>query len=82
MRRLIWFVLIVLAPTSAKAQLGISNIAELSAFPTRGEAQRMPQWCWAASLSAVFGYYDVDRTQEQIVLATYGRLVNLPAYDP
>ncbi len=35
-------------------------------------AQENSQWCWAASIQMVFGYYGVDITQSQIVSRTYG----------
>jgi len=44
-------------------------------------AQRMSQWCWAASASMVFSVYGYSVPQEQIVEAVFGRLVNLPAFN-
>jgi hypothetical protein len=70
----------IVAPASA--QLEVSGWVEIDAFPKSGTTQHMPQWCWAASLEMVFRHYGVDRTQEQIVVATYGALVNLPAFAP
>jgi hypothetical protein len=63
-------------------QFQVANWVQIDNFPHAGSSQRMPQWCWAAALETVFRYYGVDRTQEQIVLATYGALVNLPAFAP
>jgi hypothetical protein len=42
-------------------------------------AQRQSQWCWAACVSMIFGYYGRPVTQERIVEAVYGGRVNLPA---
>lgn len=36
-------------------------------------------WCWAASISMIFRHHGYNVTQEQIVLAEYNALVNLPA---
>lgn len=35
-------------------------------------SQQNSQWCWAASIQMVFGYYGVNITQSQIVSRTYG----------
>jgi hypothetical protein len=42
--------------------------------------QEHSQWCWAACISAIFGYHGFPVDQGRIVEATYGRLVNLPAH--
>jgi len=44
--------------------------------------QQNSQWCWAASVSAVFAFHGFDVSQHRIVEATYGRVVNLPAHGP
>jgi hypothetical protein len=41
--------------------------------------QQCEQWCWAASISMIFGFYGHPIAQSQIVLETYGNLVCLPA---
>jgi hypothetical protein len=41
--------------------------------------QRMSQWCWAASISMIFGYHGYDVSQERIVESIFGRLADLPA---
>ena len=41
--------------------------------------QRASQWCWAASVSMIFGYYGRPVSQERVVESVYGRQVNLPA---
>jgi hypothetical protein len=41
--------------------------------------QRMPEWCWAASISMVFRYYGFQVSQERIVTETWGDIVNVPA---
>lgn len=41
--------------------------------------QAMSQWCWAASLSMIFGYHGHALPQERIVQSVFGQLVDLPA---
>jgi len=43
------------------------------------EEQRGESWCWAAAVSAVLRFYGITATQEEIVLRTFGRLVDEPA---
>jgi hypothetical protein len=40
--------------------------------------QHQSEWCWAASIAAVFAYYHHPVSQERIVDETYGDIVNLP----
>ncbi|HRE87553.1 MAG TPA: papain-like cysteine protease family protein [Myxococcota bacterium] len=41
--------------------------------------QAMSQWCWAASISMIFGYHGHALPQERIVQSVFGQLVDLPA---
>jgi len=41
--------------------------------------QAMSQWCWAASISMIFGYHGHALPQEGIVQSVFGQLVDLPA---
>ena len=41
--------------------------------------QDQSQWCWAACVSMIFGYYGYTVSQERIVEEVYGARVNLPA---
>lgn len=41
--------------------------------------QAMSQWCWAASISMIFGYHGHPLPQERIVQSVFGQLVDLPA---
>lgn len=41
--------------------------------------QAMSQWCWAASISMLFGYHGHPLPQEHIVQSVFGQLVDLPA---
>ncbi len=41
--------------------------------------QDCPEWCWAASISMIFGFYDHQIDQEEIVRQVYGRLQCFPA---
>ncbi len=45
-------------------------------------AQQMPEWCWAASLSMLFGYYGHPVPQASIVQRVYGAPINMPALLP
>lgn len=40
--------------------------------------QRASEWCWAASISAVFAYYGHPVSQERIVKETFGQITNVP----
>lgn len=42
-------------------------------------AQDRSQWCWAASIAMVFGYYGHPVSQQDIVGNTWGSIVNMPA---
>ena len=44
-----------------------------------GQGQEQSNWCWAASIQALFLTKGLAVDQESIVRAAYGRLVNLPA---
>lgn len=43
------------------------------------DPQHMQQWCWAASIEMIFGFYGYRVPQQAIVQATYGSVVNMPA---
>lgn len=61
-----------------------ADIVEVDSFAQEAaeSEQEMSQWCWAASIRAVLKHYKIERSQASIVEATYGRLVNLPAFGP
>lgn len=42
--------------------------------------QKEPQWCWAACIQMAFRFHGYEVSQERIVMNTYGRTVNLPAF--
>jgi len=44
-------------------------------------SQKESQWCWAACITMVLNYYDIPCEQEEVVMNTYGMLVNSPARD-
>jgi hypothetical protein len=44
--------------------------------------QQGAHWCWAASIQNVLSTYGVDVEQQDIVRMTWGRVVDLPAFDP
>jgi hypothetical protein len=57
-------------------EVGIpSTIIDVVGFDT----QQMNQWCWAASIQAVFNYYGHEISQDRIVSETFGTIVNWPA---
>jgi len=45
------------------------------------QPQKMPFWCWAASLSMIYTDAGHPISQESIVLQNYGSLVNVPGGD-
>jgi hypothetical protein len=45
---------------------------------TASDRQQASEWCWAASISAVFHYYGHPVSQERIVKEAYGKIVNMP----
>src|SRR5579875_142136 len=44
--------------------------------------QHCPEWCWAASTSAMFKFFGHDVAQEDIVKAAYGQIACMPALRP
>lgn len=64
-------------PPRRVCQSGIpSNLVNV---PAAMNPQFQSQWCWAACISMVFGYYGHPVSQQRIVAETYGGLVNMPA---
>lgn len=53
----------------------------LDDFQFATASQEQSQWCWAACITMVLNYYDIPCTQEEVVMRTYGTLVNYPARD-
>jgi hypothetical protein len=47
---------------------------------TASDTQHASEWCWAASIEAVFTYYGHPVRQQEIVQTAYGRIVNMPGY--
>jgi len=68
--------------TANVASAQVDYLIEIANFPRAMTTQRATQWCWAAALESVLRNYGITRTQEQIVIATYGRLIDAPAYSP
>lgn len=57
-----------------QCQVGIdSNLIPVTA------SQQMPEWCWAASISMVFGYYGFPVSQSRIVEEVWGEAADMPA---
>ena len=71
-----------LSPGSAQVPSSQVQVVQVSNFPQSAATQQMSQWCWAAALESVFSYYGVQRSQSDIVVATYGTLQNFPAMSP
>lgn len=42
------------------------------------DTQLQSQWCWAASISGVFAYYGHPVSQQEIVQAAYGAVIDMP----
>jgi len=64
---------------TAQGQLCISQVDFNTFAQTAYQNQKMPQWCWAASISMLFSYYGHPVSQEAIVQSLYGRIDNLPS---
>lgn len=45
-------------------------------------AQQASEWCWAASISMIFGYYGHRVAQARIVSDAYGSVANMPGNFP
>jgi hypothetical protein len=65
----------MMTPMGQACEAGVN----MSRLPTFYAFQQMPEWCWAASISMIFKYYGYDVSQDQIVQAVYGSVVNFPA---
>ena len=63
-------------PPGTGLQTAQVNITQLAQAATQ---QQCEQWCWAASISTIFNFYNHPLTQQQIVVATYGNVFCLPA---
>jgi hypothetical protein len=59
--------------TLCSAQISLPQI-QLAA-----EIQQCPEWCWAASISAVFKFFGYSVDQRSIVIRKYGQLVCAPS---
>lgn len=46
------------------------------------KGQKQSQWCWASSIQNVLASYGVQVKQETVVKATWGRVQNLPVFNP
>jgi hypothetical protein len=42
------------------------------------DRQHMDEWCWAATVSMLFRYYNHRVSQENVVRFAYGQLVDMP----
>ena len=67
-----------MAAFSCDAQRCIASV-DPTRFTRIYAAQQMENWCWAASLSMLFGYYGHPVSQQRIVAEVYGGLVDEPA---
>ncbi len=62
------------AGVACRSQVNFQKFAQ-----TAYQNQAMSQWCWAACISMVFGYYGRPVGQLRIVSEVYGGVVNMPA---
>jgi hypothetical protein len=71
------FVLVTLSMghTNAEAQSKF-HVVDKVAFYQVTEVQKTPFWCWAATIAMSLNAQGVDWRQEDVVLATKGRLTN------
>jgi hypothetical protein len=60
---------------------GQATTVKLDKFEFCTAEQKETQWCWAACIAMTLNYYDIPCTQEDVVMRTYGTLVNYPARD-
>jgi len=51
----------------------------MTQFAQAIQTQQCPEWCWAASISMIFGFFGHPVPQQQIVQQTYGAVVCLPS---
>ena len=63
-------------PSSTVPLTARVNITQLAQAATQ---QQCEEWCWAACISTMFNFYNHPLTQAQIVAATYGAVICLPA---
>lgn len=68
--------------TIAPGVVGCRSEIDIDQVELAATLQHCPMWCWAASISAVFKFFDHDVDQEDIVRGTYGQLGCLPALRP
>src|ERR1700731_130065 len=81
---------LLLATPLVISTLALSTVARgqhtsaVRGFQDKAQAseQEASEWCWAASIQAVLAYYGIQRGQSDIVLATFGRVDNVPARSP
>jgi hypothetical protein len=63
-----------------QAQAQATQIVQIQSPPI--EKQQTAVWCWASSIQNGLGSYGINIPQSQIVMTTYGRVINLPIFDP
>jgi hypothetical protein len=63
-------------PAGSNISTAQVNIQQLAQVVTQ---QQCEEWCWAACMSMLFDFYGHPLSQPEIVLATYGKVVCLPA---
>lgn len=66
----------VMTPWGPAIEVGVPKSDWLSIYAS----QERSMWCWAASLQMLFAAAGRSVSQRQIVMATYGQLVNLPSF--
>jgi hypothetical protein len=64
------------APGLGGARVCTAGIAA-GAIAAIANRQAETRWCWAATISNVFGYYGHPVTQARVVKETYGRIANV-----
>lgn len=59
----------------------ISQVDSSQFVQTAFQTQQLSEWCWAASIAMVWGYYGHPIAQSEIVNAIFGGVTNSPAQD-
>lgn len=58
---------------------GLEECTTRANIVAKPASQKMPLWCWAASLSMIYTVLGHPISQESIVRQNFGRLINLPS---
>lgn len=74
-----WFMVLVSLMALGVAPAYAQNVQEIEVSGFEAQRQKQSNWCWAASIQALFLTKGLTVRQEDIVKAAYGRVVNTTA---